>query len=430
MLSVPSWLCMFSSHFNRNVPRCDIYEFRQLGTVHTNRSCLCCGKMMNGGCSARGGGLLSLWHAYSLIYYTPKYKTTPPLQLSAPVLASARGDHAPGALLSSQGGSEVLLRIMLWRQLVYWQLLALFFLPLCLCQDEYMEVSGRTNKVVARIVQSHQQTGRSGSRREKVRERSHPKTGTVDNNTSTDLKSLRPDELPHPEVDDLAQITPFWGQSPQTGGLPPDCSKCCHGDYSFRGYQGPPGPPGPPGIPGNHGNNGNNGATGHEGAKGEKGDKGDLGPRGERGQHGPKGEKGYPGIPPELQIAFMASLATHFSNQNSGIIFSSVETNIGNFFDVMTGRFGAPVSGVYFFTFSMMKHEDVEEVYVYLMHNGNTVFSMYSYETKGKSDTSSNHAVLKLAKGDEVWLRMGNGALHGDHQRFSTFAGFLLFETK
>uniref|UniRef100_A0A8D0RQZ5 C1q and TNF related 3 n=1 Tax=Sus scrofa TaxID=9823 RepID=A0A8D0RQZ5_PIG len=89
-----------------------------------------------------------------------------------------------------------------------------------------------------------------------------------------------------------------------------------------------------------------------------------------------------------------------------------------------------PFSGVYFFTFSMMKHEDVEEVYVYLMHNGNTVFSMYSYETKGKSDTSSNHAVLKLAKGDEVWLRMGNGALHGDHQRFSTFAGFLLFETK
>lgn len=104
-----------------------------------------------------------------------------------------------------------LLRTMLG-QLTCWHLLALCFLPFCLCQDEYMEVSGRANKVVARIVQSHQQTGHSGSRREKVRERSHPKTGTVDNNTSTDLKSLRPDELPHPEVDDLAQITPFWGQ--------------------------------------------------------------------------------------------------------------------------------------------------------------------------------------------------------------------------
>lgn len=55
---------------------------------------------------------------------------------------------------------------------------------------------------------------------------------------------------------------------------------------------------------------------------------------------------------------------------------------------------------------------------------------IFSYESKGKADTSGNSAVLKLAKGDEVWLRMGNGALHGDHQRFSTFAGFLLFETK
>lgn len=129
------------------------------------------------------------------------------LQLPSPALASARG-----ASPSSPGGSGALLTIMRGRQLVCWHLLALLFLPFCLCQDEYMEVSGRANKVVARIVQSHQQTGRSGSRREKVRERSHPKTGTVDNNTSADLKSLRPDELPPPEIDDLAQITPFWGQ--------------------------------------------------------------------------------------------------------------------------------------------------------------------------------------------------------------------------
>ncbi|XP_053151043.1 complement C1q tumor necrosis factor-related protein 3 isoform X4 [Hemicordylus capensis] len=242
------------------------------------------------------------------------------------------------------------------------------------------------------------------------------------------------EELPDPQSPDMVRLQDAEEEAPrtpttQTGPQsPPECG--CRGDFGFRSYQGPPGPPGPAGIPGNHGNNGNNGAPGTEGLKGDKGDKGDLGPRGDRGQHGPKGEKGYPGIPPELQVAFMASMATHFSNQNSGIIFSSVETNAGNFFDVMTGRFGAPVNGVYFFTFNMMKHEDVEEVYVYLMHNGNTVFSLYSYESKGKTDSSSNSAVLKLLKGDEVWLRMGNGALHGDHQRFSTFAGFLLFETK
>ncbi|NXC13624.1 C1QT3 protein, partial [Corythaeola cristata] len=311
------------------------------------------------------------------------------------------------------------------KDFISWHLLALFFLPFCLCQDEYMEVSRRSYKPVAKVLQSHHQTGHKGSRsREILKQRSQLIEWTADNSTSTDQKVLRP------EVDDVELTTSDRVQPPQTGPQNPDCSSCCRGDFGVRLYQGPPGPPGPPGMPGNHGNNGNNGATGQEGAKGEKGDKGDVGPRGERGHHGPKGEKGYPGIPPELQVAFMASMATHFSNQNSGIIFSSVETNVGNFFDVMTGRFGAPVNGVYFFTFNMMKHEDVEEVYVYLMHNGNTVFSLYSYESKGKADTSGNSAVLKLAKGDEVWLRMGNGALHGDHQRFSTFAGFLLFETK
>uniref|UniRef100_A0A8C4QUQ1 C1q and TNF related 3 n=1 Tax=Eptatretus burgeri TaxID=7764 RepID=A0A8C4QUQ1_EPTBU len=129
------------------------------------------------------------------------------------------------------------------------------------------------------------------------------------------------------------------------------------------------------------------------------------------------------------QVAFMASMATHFTNQNSGIIFSSVEANLGNYFDIITGRFTAPVTGAYFFTFSMLKHEDAEETFVYLMLNGETVITMFSYGLKGKHDTAANSAVLKLKDGDEVWLRLGNGAIHGDHQRFSTFCGFLLFES-
>ncbi|KAG8131189.1 hypothetical protein E2320_017749 [Naja naja] len=257
-----------------------------------------------------------------------------------------------------------------------WSLLLLIlFLHFCLGQEENMEVSRRDNNPVAKVLESHHQTGHKGSSsREKLRQRSQLYKWTVE------------------AVDECG----------------------CRADFGFRGYQGPPGLPGPAGIPGNHGNNGNNGSKVTKEI---------------RGTWDPEVSEALKDIK-EKKVAFMASMATHFSNQNSGIIFSSVETNIGNFFDVMTGRFGAPVNGVYFFSFNMMKHEDVEEVYVYLMHNGNTVFSLYSFESKGKSDSSSNSAVLKLAKGDEVWLRMGNGALHGDHQRFSTFAGFLLFETK
>ncbi|XP_063816704.1 complement C1q tumor necrosis factor-related protein 3 isoform X2 [Pseudophryne corroboree] len=291
------------------------------------------------------------------------------------------------------------------QRLHIWWLLAFCTLPFCLCQDEHTEVRRRFNKPVAKVVGSrHQKTG-------------HRVVG--EQNLLIEAISLNT----------TAQKVLMKPETPQQ----PDCNSCCRGDSGYRYHPpipGPPGLPGPSGIPGNPGNNGNNGATGQEGTKGEKGDKGDMGPRGERGNVGLKGEKGYPGIPPELQVAFMASMATHFSNINSGIIFSSVETNVGNFFDVMTGRFSAPITGVYFFTFSMLKHEEVEDVYVYLMHNGNTIVSMFSYESKGKQDTSGNSAVLKLAKDDEVWLRMGIGALHGDHQRYCTFCGFLLFETK
>ncbi|KAM8961259.1 complement C1q tumor necrosis factor-related protein 3 [Pelodytes ibericus] len=311
------------------------------------------------------------------------------------------------------------------RLMLYW-LLAFLSVPCCLCQDEHVEVRRRYNKPVARVVESrHQRTGNIVPEREVVEQRIQLIEAVTINADSTEKILMKP------EIDDLEQTT-HRVQPPQQ----PDCSTCCRGDFGYRlnqalpGAPGLPGPPGPAGIPGNHGNNGNNGATGQEGTKGEKGDKGDLGPRGERGNLGLKGEKGYPGIPPELQVAFMASMATHFSNINSGIIFSSVETNVGNFFDVMTGRFSAPVTGVYFFTFNMLKHEEVEDVYVYLMHNGNTIVSMYSFESKGKQDSSGNSAVLKLAKEDEVWLRMGTGALHGDHQRYCTFCGFLLFETK
>ncbi|KAF1440512.1 Complement C1q tumor necrosis factor-related protein 3, partial [Pygoscelis papua] len=183
------------------------------------------------------------------------------------------------------------------KDFISWRLLALFFLPFCLCQDEYMEVSRRSYKPVAKILQSHHQTGHKGSRsREILKQRSQLTEWTVANSTSTDQKVLRP------EVDNVELPTSDRVQPPQTRPQNPDCSSCCHGDFGVRLYQGPPGPPGPPGMPGNHGNNGNNGATGQEGAKGEKGDKGDMGPRGERGHHGPKGEKGYPGIPPELQV--------------------------------------------------------------------------------------------------------------------------------
>ncbi|XP_032888486.1 complement C1q tumor necrosis factor-related protein 3 isoform X1 [Amblyraja radiata] len=307
-------------------------------------------------------------------------------------------------------------------------LLFFLFLPFCLCQEEYSEVSETVIANLTIVVENHEasrylKSGETEAANHTSGVNSRP---TAAGKTEKVQKKPKRKKIETKVIEQPTSVS-IQEQQEVVDRPPSECSHCCYrGEPGNRGW---PGPPGLSGIPGNHGNNGNNGLPGREGVKGDLGNKGGMGPRGERGVQGIKGMKGQAGIPSELKVAFMASMATHFTNQNSGIIFSSVETNVGNYFDVMTGRFSAPIAGVYFFIFNMMKHEDVEETTVYLMHNGNAIITMFSSESKGKHDTAGNSGVVKLDTGDEVWLRMGNGALHGDHQRYCTFSGFLLFES-
>lgn len=97
---------------------------------------------------------------------------------------------------------KITLNNMAEKDFISWHLLALFFLPFCLCQDEYMEVSRRSYNPMAKVLQSHHQTGHKGSRsREILKQRSQLIEWTVDNSTSTDHKVLRP------EVDDVELTT-------------------------------------------------------------------------------------------------------------------------------------------------------------------------------------------------------------------------------
>lgn len=110
-----------------------------------------------------------------------------------------RGSPSAKHLLDSW---KIILINMAEKDFISWHLLALFFLPFCLCQDEYMEVSRRSYKPVAKILQSHHQTGHKGSRsREILKQRNQLIEWTVVNSTSTDHKVLRP------EVDDVELTT-------------------------------------------------------------------------------------------------------------------------------------------------------------------------------------------------------------------------------
>lgn len=85
-------------------------------------------------------------------------------------------------------------------------LLLLLFLHFCLGQEENLEVSRRDNSPVAKVLESHHQTGHKGSSsRENLRQRSQLYKWTVEavdgNSPSTDQSALKPD------VDDVAQTT-------------------------------------------------------------------------------------------------------------------------------------------------------------------------------------------------------------------------------
>lgn len=88
-----------------------------------------------------------------------------------------------------------------------WSLLTLLlFLHFGLCQDEHVEVSRRSNDPVAKVLQSHHQTGHKGSSsRELLRQRSRLVEWTVEAEDGN-IPSADPNAL-KPEVDDIAQTT-------------------------------------------------------------------------------------------------------------------------------------------------------------------------------------------------------------------------------
>ncbi|XP_013387243.1 complement C1q tumor necrosis factor-related protein 3 [Lingula anatina] len=131
----------------------------------------------------------------------------------------------------------------------------------------------------------------------------------------------------------------------------------------------------------------------------------------------------YPG---KTKVAFSAMSTSIVRNRNAAVdlAFQKTLTNLGRGFDDVSS-FRAPVDGTYFFTFAI--HSGVKSARVYLRTNAgyvNEAFGSAGYHT------STNQAILRLQKGDRVWLQQQpNGATISlpEHIHVS-FNGFLLYE--
>ncbi|XP_014666552.1 PREDICTED: collagen alpha-1(X) chain-like [Priapulus caudatus] len=214
------------------------------------------------------------------------------------------------------------------------------------------------------------------------------------------------------------------------------------GEIGLRGARGPPGFPGINGRPGYDGNPGAVGPKGEPGSSsvplsqkpGPPGPKGNIGAEGSTGAQGPagpkgaKGEQGIAGI--RHQVAFTAILAeTCFSGDEAmTIIFNTTILNIGGGFNESSGEFTAPVSGIYIISLNGLSHSTTS-TWLKLIKNGTTtIVNGYGAHRHAAVSMSVN---VRLKQGDtlEIQLQPGKAIYSESDDIYTTFTGFLLYET-
>ncbi|XP_035535947.1 caprin-2 isoform X1 [Morone saxatilis] len=137
----------------------------------------------------------------------------------------------------------------------------------------------------------------------------------------------------------------------------------------------------------------------------------------------------YPLTQP-LRVAFTASRTANFApgNLDQPIVFDQLHSNLGEMYDTHIGRFTSPISGTYVFIFHILKLAINVPLYINLMRNEEVMVSAYANDGAPDHETASNHAILPLFQGDQVWLRLHRGAIYGSTWKYSTFSGFLLYQ--
>ncbi|XP_029809768.1 complement C1q tumor necrosis factor-related protein 6 [Suricata suricatta] len=178
--------------------------------------------------------------------------------------------------------------------------------------------------------------------------------------------------------------------------------------------------------------------------KGDKGDRGLLGspgklgregPQGERGPQGAKGAKGQagsPGGPCRMRFSAFSvgrKTALHSSEDFQTLLFDTVFVNPDGHFNLATGHFVAPLSGLYFFSLNVHSW-NFKETYVHIMHNEQAAVILYA-QPSDRSIMQSQSVMLALGPGDRVWVRLfkrerENAIYSDDVDTYITFSGHLI----
>ncbi|XP_078598819.1 complement C1q-like protein 4 [Branchiostoma floridae x Branchiostoma japonicum] len=158
---------------------------------------------------------------------------------------------------------------------------------------------------------------------------------------------------------------------------------------------------------------------------GQKGDKGDPGPS---GYCGTKGDM-RPSCPPVGVFSASRTLALDAPDGNKVVTYDNVYVNVGGAYNKSSGKFVAPVAGIYSFTFNGMTRPISSASYwIALIQNDLPRATLWEDNTStGSVLASSNTVILQLAIGDEVFVELRQGKfLNSNFNRHVTYSGFLI----
>lgn len=144
---------------------------------------------------------------------------------------------------------------------------------------------------------------------------------------------------------------------------------------------------------------------------------------------------------PASRIAFSASL---FSDEqfrcygpldpNSIIIYKNVFLNLGGYYNMGSGIFTAPRSGVYTFAVSVYSDAgapgNLLSSCASLQVNNLLVAGAKDQNTYDQEDSATIVVVLQLSAGDQVTVNLPKGCFLCDDSHYNTFSGFLLYVTE
>ncbi|XP_063058637.1 complement C1q-like protein 4 [Engraulis encrasicolus] len=132
------------------------------------------------------------------------------------------------------------------------------------------------------------------------------------------------------------------------------------------------------------------------------------------------------------KVAFSAFLPIagflRAGHNHMNLVFSQVNTNVGNAYSSTTGFFTAPVRGVYYFRFTVVDKLNGHWMAGWLFKNGQFVIRLYEWDTDGEVTNVSSGVALELEEGDTVNMVLPAGfRLWDNKDNRNTFSGFLIF---